>query len=161
MEINFGYDKKRVLQALRYHFVTRPEIRLLMILVNLFAILSAALFYFKKVSPLAFLVSSALWISLMAAFWFFLPNTVYRKAATFNDNFRMLLNDKFVRLENEKGYTEWQWDKFVSYYESPHFFHLYFNTRSFFLVPKEAVEKDDQIDKLRKLLRLKILKKTK
>ena len=25
--------------------------------------------------------------------------------------------------------------------ESPHFFHLYFDSKSFFLVPKEAVEK--------------------
>ena len=27
MIIHFGYDKKQVLQALRYHFITRPEIK--------------------------------------------------------------------------------------------------------------------------------------
>jgi hypothetical protein len=95
----------------------------------------------------------------MGAFWFFLPNTVFKRARTFTDRFRMLLTEQFVRLENEKGYTEWPWTKFLSYYESPHFFHLYFNTRSFFLIPKEAVEKDDQMDEIRRLLRSKISKK--
>ncbi|MDB5192045.1 MAG: hypothetical protein JWQ14_2060 [Adhaeribacter sp.] len=161
MEIFFGYDKKKVLQALRYHFITRPEIRILMILVNVFAIFSAGLFYFKKVSPIAFLISSALWVGLMIAFWYFLPSAVYRKASTFNDTFRMVFSADFVRLENGKSSTDWEWNRFTSYYESPHFFHLYFNARSFFLVPKEAVEKDDQIDELRRFLHEHIPKRKK
>ena len=55
MTIYFGYDKKQVIQALRYHFLTRPEIKILLILVNVFAILSAVLFGFDKIQPLAFL----------------------------------------------------------------------------------------------------------
>jgi hypothetical protein len=39
--------------------------------------------------------------------------------------------------------------------ESPHFFHLYFNARSFFIVPKEAFH-DDEINAARKLLATKI-----
>jgi hypothetical protein len=39
--------------------------------------------------------------------------------------------------------------------ESPHFFHLYFNTRSFFIVPKDAFD-DDKISDARKLLATKI-----
>ena len=54
MTVHFGYDKKQVLQALRYHLLNRKEIRLMIILVNVFALLSAALFYFKKILPLAF-----------------------------------------------------------------------------------------------------------
>ena len=38
----FDYDKGKVIQALRYHFITRREIKVMMILVNVFAILSAA-----------------------------------------------------------------------------------------------------------------------
>jgi Na+/H+ antiporter NhaA len=61
----FNYNKPKVIQALRYHFISRREIKLLMIFVNVFAIASAALFYFKQISALAFLVSSLLWFVLM------------------------------------------------------------------------------------------------
>ncbi|HMX81508.1 MAG TPA: YcxB family protein, partial [Ferruginibacter sp.] len=88
----FTYDKKKVIQALRYHFITRREIRVMMILINVFALLSAALFFFKRISPYAFLISSLLWIMLMLTFWFILPYTVYRRADTFRDRFRALLS---------------------------------------------------------------------
>lgn len=159
MEIFFAYDKKLVIQALRYHFIGRTEVRALMILVNVFAIFAAALFYFRKVSAVAFLVSSILWVGLMACFWFILPNTVYNKASTFKDTFKMTFGEHRVRVENERGYTEWNWAKFTSYVESPHFFHLYFDSRSFFLVPKAAVEKDGNLDDLRRLLHERIGKK--
>ncbi len=159
MQIFFAYDKKLVIQALRYHFINRFEVRLLMILVNLFAIFAAVMFYFHKVSPLAFLLSSLLWIALMTSFWFILPNTVYKKASTFKDTFKMTFGDHRVRLENERGYNEWNWEKFSSYIESPHFIHLYFDTKSFFLVPKTAVEKEGGLDSLRKLLQQKIVKR--
>lgn len=159
MQIFFTYNKKLVIQALRYHFINRFEVRLLMILVNLFAIFSATLFYFHKVSPLAFLLSSVLWITLMISFWYILPNTVYRKASTFRDTFKMTFSDQRVLLENERGYTEWSWNKFSSYIESPHFIHLYFDSKSFFLVPKAAVEKTGDLHSLRKLLSEKIVKR--
>ncbi len=159
MQITFEYEKKLVIQALRLHFITRSEIKLLIILVNLFAILSAALFYFKKVSPLAFLVSSVLWIGLMAAFWFIMPYAVYRKASTFRDGFTMFFNDAGVRLQNERGYTEWGWKQFSTYFETPHFIHLYFDSRSFFLVPKAAAEREGNLEDIRELLRRKIGRK--
>jgi hypothetical protein len=77
MTIHFTYDKRQVLQALRYHFISRPEIRIMIIVVNVFALLSAALFYFKKITPLAMLTGSTLWFVLMITFWFLLPSTVY------------------------------------------------------------------------------------
>lgn len=159
MQIFFSYNKNSVIQALRYHFISRLEVRLLMILVNLFAIFAAVLFYFHKVSPLAFLLSSLLWIILMISFWFILPNTVYKKASTFKDTFKMTFGEHRVRLENERGYTEWNWEKFSTFIESPHFIHLYFDSKSFFLVPKAAVEKNENLNTLRKLLKEKIVKR--
>ena len=50
MTIHFGYDKKQVIHALRFHFLTRPEIKVLFVLVNVFAILSAVLFFLKKIA---------------------------------------------------------------------------------------------------------------
>jgi len=159
MQIHFVYEKKQVIQALRFHFITRSEIRILIVLVNIFAIFSAALFYFKKVSPLAFLVSSFLWLTLMVSFWFIMPNAVYRKSSTFKDVFTMFFNDNGVRLENERGFTQWDWNKFSAYFETPNFIHLYFDSRSFFLVPKAAAEKEGNLSEIRELLKNKIKKK--
>jgi signal transduction histidine kinase len=159
MEIYFSYDKNHVIQALRYHFIARPEIKILLIVVNVFAIASAALFFLKKVSPLAFLVSSLLWIILMIAFWFILPNTVYKRASTFKDTFKMTFKEHHVLLENVRGHMEWAWKNFSYFVESPHFFHLYFDSRSFFLVPKAALEDEVEQEQLRHLLKDKIIKK--
>ena len=136
----FTYNKPKVLQALRYHFITRREIKIMMILVNVFAIFAAGLYFFKKVSAYAFLGSSFLWFILMISFWFILPNIIYRKAATFKDRFKVSFEDQHMFLENERGSRSWPWTAFSSVIESPHFFHLYFDSRSFFIIPKEAFE---------------------
>ena len=154
----FTYNKGKVIQALRYHFISRNEIKIMMVLVNVFAILSAALFYFKKISPFAFLAGSLLWFVMMVLFWFLLPNIIYKKAGTFKDRFRVVLGDRCFGLENEKGSREWEWNQFSTWMESPHFFHLYFNTRSFFIVPKDAFE-GDEVHAARNIFREKIARK--
>ena len=151
----FSYNKQKVIQALRYHFITRKEIKIIMILVNVFAIVSASLFYFKKISPLAFLVSSVLWFALMISFWFLLPNGIYKRAQTFKDSFRVSLEDQHIFLENERGSKSWPWTAFSNFIESPHFFHLYFDSKSFFLLPKDAFEEDD-VHEARKIFKNKI-----
>lgn len=148
-----------MLQALRYHFMTRPEIRIMVILVNVFALFSASLFFFKKVTPFAFLIASFLWFSLMISFWFVLPGIVYRRAATFKDHFTMNFEEEKFSLGNERGGRSWPWQALSSFVESPHFFHLYFDSRSFFLVPKSGCRDKDEIFELRKLLKQKIRKK--
>lgn len=155
MQHSFSYNRKKVIQALRYHFVQRPEIRILMILVNVFAIISAVLFYTKKIRPEPFLLGSVIWLALMATFWYFLPNNIYKKSATFRDSFIIGFSDREVRLETERGYVEWPWEKFSRYFESPHFFHLYFDSKSFFLVPKENMGEEFLHD-LRGMLKKRI-----
>jgi hypothetical protein len=159
MTVHFDYNKKQVIQALRYHFLSRREIRLMIILVNVFALVSAALFYFKKVLPFAFLISSFLWLVLMITFWFILPGIVYRKAATFRDHFSMNFEDKGFSLGNERGSRSWEWKAVSSYLETPNFFHLYFTSTSFFLVPKIAFT-DDERTEMRDLLRAKLSPQT-
>ncbi len=151
----FTYNKPKVIQALRYHFISRSEIKVLMIFVNVFAILSALLFYFKKISPVAFLLSSLFWFVLMVVFWFLLPQIIYRKAATFKDSFRAKLSASDFTIENERGSRGWEWSSFSTWMESPHFFHLYFNARSFFIIPKEAFE-GDTVHEARKIFTEKI-----
>ena len=147
----FTYNKDKVIQALRYHFISRREIKVLMIFVNVFAISSAALFFFKQINPLAFLISSLLWFALMLMFWFFLPRMIYKREKTFKDSFRANVSANGFGIENDRGSRDWQWSSFSDWMESPHFFHLYFNPRSFFIVPKDAFEGDD-VHEARKII---------
>ncbi|MEO6490390.1 MAG: YcxB family protein [Ferruginibacter sp.] len=153
----FTYDKPKVIQALRYHFISRMEIKVMMVLVNVFAILSAGLFFFKKISPFAFLMSSMLWFIMMVVFWFLLPTVIYKKAQTFKDSFRAILNEDEFAIENERGRRGWKWNDFSTWIESPHFFHLYFNSRSFFIIPKDAFVGDEE-HAARKIFNAKIKK---
>jgi signal transduction histidine kinase len=153
----FTYNKAKVIQALRYHFITRKEIKVMMILINVFAIVSAALFFFKKIDPLAFLISSVLWFVLMIMFWFVLPTMVYKRSATFQDRLKAILASDEFRIETERGGRSWDWKEFSTWMESPYFFHLYFNSRSFFIIPKDAFA-DEDVFEARKILNEKIKK---
>lgn len=158
MTIYFGYEKAQVMQALRYHFISRPEIKIMLILVNVFALASITLYALKKITPMAFLVGSFLWIVLMISFWFILPGIVYRRAVTFKHEFSMSFEDDGFTLAHEKGSKSWPWTALKSFMESPHFFHLYFDSRSFFLVPKSGCRDSDEVFELRQLLKEKIKK---
>lgn len=147
----FTYNKLKTIQALRYHFISRKEIKVMMIMVNIFALLSAVLFYIKKISPLAFLLSSMLWFIMMILFWFILPRMIYRKSKTFKDSFKVMLTETSFTLEHDRANKSWNWSEFSSWMESPHFFHLYFNSRSFFIIPKDAFEGEQEIE-ARKLI---------
>ncbi|MEO7531044.1 MAG: YcxB family protein [Sediminibacterium sp.] len=142
MQHSFSYEKKKVIQALRYHFIQKSEIRVLIVMVNVFALISALLLWMKKIRPEPFLLGSLIWIVLMATFWYILPNSIYKKAKTFKDSFIIDFRDDEVRLENERGYVHWAWTKFSRFFESPHFFHLYFDAKSFFIVPKDGMSED-------------------
>ena len=160
MTIHFGYEKGQVMQALRYHFINRPEIRTMLILVNVFAIASITLYALRKITPMAFLVGSCLWIVLMISFWFILPGLVYRRAETFKNNFTMQFGDNDFTLGHEGGGSRtWPWKALSNFIESPHFFHLYFDSRSFFLVPKSGCRDKDEVYELRQLLKEKVKKK--
>lgn len=156
MTIHFGYEKKQVIQALRYHFLTRPEIKTLVILINVFAIASGILFAFNKIQPMAFLFFSLMWFILMLVIWRLLPASIYKKAHTFQDEFSITFDEEGVVLTNNRGSKNWSWKLFSKFLESPSFFHLYFDTRSFFLVPKDAFKDIADTQEIRKLLKGKI-----
>ncbi len=156
MNISFRYDRKKVIQALRYHFISKKEIRILIILVNVFALFAAAMFFWKKIAPVAFLLSSFLWFSLMLSFWYILPFTVYTRAKTFRDSFNLTFLDTYMHIENPNGSKNWSYTAFKYFIETPNFFHLYIDERSFFLIPKDAFPGEDGTHNARVLLREKI-----
>jgi hypothetical protein len=136
----FEYNKAKVIQGLRYHFISRKEIKIMMILVNVFALLSATLFFMRKITPIAFLLSSFLWFLMMILFWFLLPRIIYKKSASFKEKYIINIDDNALAVENERGSRSFDWKDFFYWMESPHFFHIYFNSTSFFLIPKDAFE---------------------
>ena len=159
MTISFSYDKRQVLQALRYHFISRPEIRIMISVVNVFALACAVLYYFKKIAAFAVVTGSSMWFFLMISFWFIMPAMVYRRAATFRDNFTMQFEDEGFSVGTSRGSKAWPWKALSTFMESPHFFHLYFDSRTFFLVPKSGFRSNDEVFELRQLLKEKIRKK--
>lgn len=159
MTISFSYDKRQVLQALRYHFISRPEIRIMVVLVNVFALACAVLYLMKKIASFALFTGSFMWIFLMISFWFVMPVLVYRRAATFRDSFTMNFEEDGFSLGNERGSRTWPWKALSNFMESPNFFHLYFDSRSFFLVPKNGFHNSDEIHEMRELLKEKVKKR--
>jgi hypothetical protein len=151
MQLSFSYEKKKVIQALRYHFIARNEIRVMVILVNVFAIFSAVLYYIGKIRAEPLLLGTFIWVMMLISVWYILPYTIYKKSSTFKDEFIVNFSSTGINVENEKGYANWEWNSFHKFFESPHFFHLYFNPKSFFLIPKENMEDDFRKD-LRELL---------
>ena len=160
MTVHFAYDKKQVIHGLRYHFLTRPEIKMLIIFVNVFAILSAVLAIFRVIQPISFMIFSVLWLILMLVIWRILPSSIYKRSQTFKDEFSMSITEDNVELQSERGSQVWPWDRFSNFVESPYFFHLYFSTRAFFIIPKDSFESLEDLQAARKLFKTKILEKT-
>jgi len=159
MTIYFEYDRAQVIQALRYHFISKAEIRIMIILVNVFAILSITLYALKKIGPGPFLVGSVLWIVLMISFWFLLPYIVYKRNVTFKHAFSMAFNEDNFELRHEHGSRPWPYTALAYFLESPHFFHLYFDSRSFLIVPKNADMGSSDVSDLRKILADRVKRK--
>ena len=158
IDIHFTYKKPQVIQALRYHFLSKREIRLMIILVNVFALASAVLFYSRRIVAPAFLAGSILWFVLMITFWFVLPSMVYKRASTFQDSFRMQFTDENFTVATGIGSRSFAWKELSTWIETPNFFHLYFDNRSFFLVPKDAFPGTDETYALRQILKEKVKK---
>lgn len=151
MHFSFSYNKKKVLQALRYHFIAQREIRILFIAILLFDVISGILYFTGKIRPEPFLLGGVIWFFFLISFWFLMPGLVYKRSVTFRQSFTIYFQPFYIALENNKGRVEWEWNRFTNYFESPYFFHLYFSVKSFFLVPKTDLSKDEQ-DEIRGLL---------
>lgn len=136
MHFSFSYNKKKVLQALRYHFIAQREIKLLFVIIILFDIISGILYFSGKIHPQPFLLGAFIWFFFLISFWFIMPAIVYKRSPTFKENFTIYFQPAYIALENDKGRVEWEWNRFSNYFETPFFFHLYFSPKSFFLVPK-------------------------
>lgn len=144
------------MDGLRGHFFGRPEIKTLIIVINVFAIISFILFALHKIQALPFLIFAVLWFSLWIGIRWLLPLSIYKRSATFKDNFVLSLTDEGVLLKTKKGNQLWRWQDFSAFKETIYFFHVYFNSRSFFMIPKDSFKDITEIQAARKLLRERI-----
>jgi hypothetical protein len=83
---------------------------------------------------------------------------VYRRSRTFKDSFFINIDENHLTIETENTNKVWAWREFSSLIETPGFFHLYFDSRSFFLIPKDAFASSDDIHQARQMMRNKISK---
>lgn len=130
----------------------------MVIVINVFAILSAILFALKKIQALPFLIFSLLWFFLWISIRRLLPLSIYKRSATFRDTFTLTLEDRGLLLETRKGEQLWHWEDFSGFKETIYFFHVYFNARAFFMIPKDSFKDITEIQAARKMLREKIRK---
>jgi hypothetical protein len=144
MSIQIQYQKSQVIQGLRYHFIKQSEIKGLMLFVNVYAIITAVLLFYKKIRPELFLIGSLLWIVLMVFFWYLLPWLFYRKTSMFKQEWALNFNNTGASLESDSGRAEWAWSDVTRFFESPLFFHVYFAPKSFFILPKTNFSFEDQ-----------------
>ena len=93
----------------------------------------------------------------MISFWFVITWLLFTGVATtFKDDFSMSFEDHGFSLGMKEVHAHWPWTALSTFLESPHFFHLYFDSRSFFLVPKSGFRSSDEVFELRQLLKEKI-----
>jgi hypothetical protein len=144
MPVLIQYQKSQVIQGLRYHFIKQPEIKGLMLFVNVYAIITAVLLFNKKIRPELFLVGSLLWMILMVFFWYLLPWLFYRKTSMFKQEWAFNFNSTGASLESDSGMAEWAWSDVTRFFESPLFFHVYFAPKSFFILTKAHFSYEDQ-----------------
>lgn len=144
MSIEIQYQKPKVVQALRYHFIRQTEIKALLVIVNIYAITTAILLFYKKIRPELFLLGSLLWIILMVFFWYLLPYLFYRKADLFKFKWVFAFTKFGATLSSDKGDATWNWSEVHHYFESPYFFHFYFGPKTFFIIPKEHITIEQQ-----------------
>lgn len=155
MRLSFDYDKKKVIQALRYHFIWQPEIKILLVSIIAFDLVAGILYFMDKIRPQPFILGSFIWFISLIAIWYLLPYSIYKRSATFKEKFVITFNENSILLQNPNGYVEWKWGQFTRFIESPNFFHLYFSPKSFFLVPKDEMNEEFRYD-LRLLLKKRI-----
>jgi hypothetical protein len=139
MQITFHYEKTAVINALRTHFLSRRETKILRILVVVF-FLAALWAYTKGVVPYSLVVVIfAVIVLLTLVFWFVLPRSIYRKTRTFAEpSITLGFDDEGISIGTHAGAHRLPWNSFNRVLESQDFYYLYRSNNSFFLIPANA-----------------------
>jgi len=139
MHVTFRYHKTAVINALRTHFLSRRETKILRILFIVFFLI-ALWAYTKGIIPYALVVVLFLVIILLTiVFWFILPKSIYRKTRTFTEpSITLDFNEDGLSIGTHAGAHRLPWSSFNRILETQDFYYLYRSNNSFFLIPTSA-----------------------
>ena len=154
MHLEFSYKKDEVLNALRYHFLHRGEVKVFQITLLIFLLATIAGFFFHVVTRNALAGITGMTLLIAWAFWYLLPVSTYNKAATFQDNIRLQLNEEGMTIiTNQGGDRAVSWQRFSEVVETAKFIFLYRDKKSFFLIPLSAFQSPDAKADFQQLLK--------
>lgn len=146
MQINFQYQKPAVINALRFHFLNRGEIRVFSYVLIILFVFAVGGYWIDIVSFQAVVAIVLMIVLLLLVFWYLLPASIYRKAATFRESIRLQYNEEGMVIGTHVGERHINWTNFNNVVETQDFFYLYRDKKSFFLIPTNAFQ--DDADKL-------------
>lgn len=141
--LQFTYKKEEVINALRFHFLRRGEIRVFRNTLIILLLATVIGYVFRLVNFNAMLGIVVMMVILGWAFWYLLPVSTYNKAATFRDSIRLRYNDEGMAIYTGQGERSMSWRNFSQIVETQSFFFLYRDKRTFFLIPTSAFENDE------------------
>jgi len=158
MHVEFSYNKEDVLNALRYHFSRRGEIKVFRNTLCILVLAALAGFFFQLVTLNALIGIIAMTALIGWAFWYVLPLSTYNKAATFKDEIRLRYTEDGLMISTRASDHQRQlsWNNFSRLVETRKFFFLYRDKKSFLLIPTSAFENDDARNNFSKLVKGKI-----
>lgn len=152
MFLDFSYDKSDVINALRFHFMNRGEIRV-------FRVTLLILFGFTVIGNLLGLVPFptvlgvfVLIFVLIMVFWYILPISTFQKSATFRENIHLNYDEQEIKIGTRTGERRLVWKSFFAVVETRDFFFLYRDRSSFFLIPTGAFADEQSRKEFRRFL---------
>lgn len=141
MHLEFSYKKNEVLNALRYHFLHRGEVRVFQITLLIFVLFTITGYLLHVVNRNALAGVTGMTMLIVWAFWYVLPVSTYNKAATFQDSIRLRVNEDGLTIStSDGGDRSVGWQRFSQVVETSKFIYLYRDKKSFFLIPLSALD---------------------
>ncbi len=156
MFLSFCYDKADVIQALRHHFRSKPEIRVFGIILFILLIFACGGAISGLVSAPALAGVAIMLAILVLAFWWLLPYSIYNRAATFRDSIHLRFNEDGLFIGTSSGERLVLWKQFHRYARTDQFIFLYRNNQSFFLIPVKAFQSLGDLEDFTRMLKEKV-----
>lgn len=154
MQFHFRYSKPAVINGLRFHFLRRNETKLFRVVLTVLLVLGVVGYGLRVVSFSVVVALLCMFLLLILAFWYILPLSIYRKAATFREpDIRLNCTEEGISIGTGAGDRHLRWSSFHEVVETGDFFYLYRDNKSFFLIPTDAFTDEEEKKEFSDLLR--------
>ena len=126
MHLEFSYNKEEVLNALRYHFLQRGEIKVFRNTLFILLAFTLAGFAYRLVTVGALICIASMVVLIVLVFWYMLPVSIYNKANTFKDDIHLNYSEEGITISTRSSEVEKQlsWKNFTQLVEAKNFIFL-------------------------------------